>query len=133
MTETETAAIGSTDESVSYNSVITVSTVDGYVQDNLTGGASSPKGLSINQDEFNGEGFSAAAQSRFNTDEKFFVDFTSFNAYAYGVEDISLSVPSVIGRGGVEKHVEVKLWPKELMGLQQSARALKETLQKIKV
>src|SRR2546421_2861915 len=51
---------------------------------------------------------------------------------AYGLRDICLSVPSVVGRKGVESHVEIKLWPKEQMALQQSARALKETLAKVK-
>jgi L-lactate dehydrogenase len=51
---------------------------------------------------------------------------------AYDIRDICLSVPSVVGRGGVLKHVEIKLWPKELMGLQASARALKETLAKVR-
>src|SRR5262252_1037677 len=46
---------------------------------------------------------------------------------AYGIRDICLSVPSVVGSRGVEKHVEIKLWPKEQMALQQSARALKDT------
>jgi L-lactate dehydrogenase len=52
---------------------------------------------------------------------------------AYDIRDVCLSVPSVVGRGGVEKHVEIKLWPKELMGLQASARALRDTLAKVKV
>ena len=51
---------------------------------------------------------------------------------AYDIRDICLSVPSVVGRGGVQKHVEIKLWPKELMALQASARALKDTLAKVK-
>jgi L-lactate dehydrogenase len=51
---------------------------------------------------------------------------------AYDIRDICLSVPSVVGRGGVLKHVEIKLWPKELMGLQASARALKDTLAKVR-
>ncbi|MBI4660792.1 MAG: lactate/malate dehydrogenase family protein [Verrucomicrobia bacterium] len=51
---------------------------------------------------------------------------------AYGIRDICLSVPSSVGRGGVEKHVELKLWPKELTGLQNSAKALKDTLAKVK-
>ena len=51
---------------------------------------------------------------------------------AYGIRDISLSVPTVVGRSGVIQHVEVELWPKELQGLQSSARALKETRAKIK-
>src|SRR6476646_667986 len=45
---------------------------------------------------------------------------------AYDVRDICLSVPSVVGRKGVEKHVEIKLWPKEHMALQQYARALRD-------
>jgi L-lactate dehydrogenase len=50
---------------------------------------------------------------------------------AYDIRDICLSVPSVVGRRGVEAHVNTKLWPKELMGLQASARALKETLARV--
>ena len=50
---------------------------------------------------------------------------------AYDIRDVCLSVPSVVGRVGVLKHMEIKLWPKELMGLQASARALKETLAKV--
>ncbi len=51
---------------------------------------------------------------------------------AYDVRDICLSVPTVVSRKGVEKHVEIKLWPKEQMALQQSARALRETLAKVR-
>lgn len=51
---------------------------------------------------------------------------------AYDIRDICLSVPTVVGRCGVESHVNIKLWPKELMSLQASARALKETLAKVR-
>ena len=51
---------------------------------------------------------------------------------AYDIRDTCLSVPSVVGRRGVQKHVELKLWPKEQLALQQSARALRETLGKVK-
>src|SRR5712692_9996138 len=51
----------------------------------------------------------------------------------YDIRDICLSVPSVVGRKGIERHEEIKLWPKEQMALQQSARALKDTLAKVKV
>ncbi len=50
---------------------------------------------------------------------------------AYGIRDVSISVPTVIGRAGVMNHLELELWPKELQGLQSSARALKETRAKI--
>jgi L-lactate dehydrogenase len=52
---------------------------------------------------------------------------------AYDIRDICLSVPSVVSRQGIERHVEIKLWPKEMLGLQQSAKALKDTLTKVKV
>src|SRR5216117_3806626 len=51
----------------------------------------------------------------------------------YDIRDICLSVPSVVGRRGVQRHVEIQLWPKETMALQNSARALKDTLAKVKL
>jgi L-lactate dehydrogenase len=52
---------------------------------------------------------------------------------AYEIRDICLSVPTVVSRKGIEKQVEIKLWPKEVMAMQQSSRALKETLAKVKL
>ncbi len=52
---------------------------------------------------------------------------------AYDIRDICLSVPSVVGSKGVESHVNMKLWPKEMMALQASAKALKETLAKVRL
>ncbi|MCE0499795.1 MAG: lactate/malate dehydrogenase family protein [Methylacidiphilales bacterium] len=51
---------------------------------------------------------------------------------AYGIRDISISVPTVVGRTGVVQHVELELWPKELQGLQLSAKALKDIRAKVK-
>lgn len=50
----------------------------------------------------------------------------------YGLRDICISVPTVVGRGGILRHVEIELWPKELTGLQASAKALKETLAQVR-
>jgi L-lactate dehydrogenase len=50
----------------------------------------------------------------------------------YDIRDVCLSVPAFVGRRGIEKHLELKLWPKEQIALQQSARALRETLAKVK-
>jgi L-lactate dehydrogenase len=50
----------------------------------------------------------------------------------YDIRNICLSVPAVVGRGGVEQQAEIKLWPKELMGLQNSAKALQDTVAKVK-
>jgi len=65
-------------------------------------------------------------------DKKALLPVSSLVQGAYGVSNVCLSVPSILGRNGVEKHVEIKLWPKEQMGLQQSARALQDTLGKVK-
>src|ERR1051325_1611025 len=66
-------------------------------------------------------------------DKKALLPVSSLLQGAYDIRDICLSVPSVVGRKGVERHIEIKLWPKEAMGLQQSAKALKDTLAKVKV
>jgi len=64
-------------------------------------------------------------------DKQVLLPVSSLVQGTYGINDICLSVPSLVGRRGVEKQVEIKLWPKEQMGIQQSARALKETLAKV--
>ncbi len=50
----------------------------------------------------------------------------------YGIKKVCLSVPTVVGSGGVEAALEPELWPKEVAGIQASARALEETWGKIK-
>jgi malate/lactate dehydrogenase len=41
-------------------------------------------------------------------------------------------VPTVIGRRGILEQKEINLWPREKLGLQNSAKALRETLEKVK-
>lgn len=50
---------------------------------------------------------------------------------AYGLRNVALSVPTIVGRSGALAHVEVELWPKELSALQTSARALQDTFAKV--
>ncbi len=57
---------------------------------------------------------------------------SSFVNGVYGLRDVSISVPTVVGRAGVVQQIELELWPKEANGLQTSARALKDTLLKLK-
>ncbi len=64
-------------------------------------------------------------------DKKALLPVSSLVQNAYDLRDVCLSVPSVVGRKGIEAHVTLKLWPKELMALQSSARALKDTLAKV--
>jgi len=46
----------------------------------------------------------------------------------YGLREVALSVPTVVGRGGAEKTLEVELWPKELQALKRSGAVLQQTL-----
>lgn len=46
----------------------------------------------------------------------------------YGIKDVALSVPTVVGSSGVESCLEFDLWPKEVQGLRKSGLVLRETL-----
>lgn len=50
---------------------------------------------------------------------------------AYGLRDVSISVPTVVGAAGALKHVELELWPKESQALLNSANSLKQTLARV--
>ena len=45
----------------------------------------------------------------------------------YGIRNVALSIPTVVGRDGVIDYYTPDLWPKEIAGVQQSARALEAT------
>jgi len=49
----------------------------------------------------------------------------------YDVRDVCLSVPTVVGCGGARQQVELPLTPKERLGIQQSARVLREIIDQV--
>jgi L-lactate dehydrogenase len=49
----------------------------------------------------------------------------------YGIDDVYLSLPSIVDRGGVERMLNLQLDENEIHGLQQSARVLRETLDQL--
>jgi L-lactate dehydrogenase len=49
----------------------------------------------------------------------------------YGVRDVCLSIPTVIGCGGARQQVELLLSPKERTALQQSATVLRQTIDQV--
>jgi len=49
----------------------------------------------------------------------------------YDIHDVALSVATVVGRSGVIKRLAVDLWPKEVQGLRNSAKVLRETLRAV--
>lgn len=64
-------------------------------------------------------------------DRKQLLPVSSLQTGAYGLKDVCLSVPTVVGKGGAEQHLELKLWPKEEQALKVSAKALQEMLAKV--
>lgn len=64
-------------------------------------------------------------------DQRRILPISSLQNGAYGIRDVCLSVPTVVGRSGVVQQHEIELWPKERMGLVNSAGVLKETIDKV--
>jgi L-lactate dehydrogenase len=64
-------------------------------------------------------------------DQRRILPVSSLQSGAFGIHDVCLSVPTVVGRGGALSHIEVELWPKELAALQRSAQVLRETIDKV--
>jgi len=53
---------------------------------------------------------------------------SSLQAGCYGLRDVALSVPTVIGRSGVVATQPIELWPREQQALRTSAGVLRDTL-----
>jgi len=61
-------------------------------------------------------------------DAKRVLPVSTVQAGCYGIRDVALSVPTVVGRAGAEKTLELDLWPKEVQALKASAAVLQKTL-----
>lgn len=46
----------------------------------------------------------------------------------YGIRDVCLGIPAIVGQGGVKKIVQTELYPEEQSALEQSARTLKMSI-----
>lgn len=53
---------------------------------------------------------------------------SSVQTGCYGIRDVALSVPTVVGKTGVVATHEIDLWPREMQGMRASGAALKKTL-----
>ncbi len=49
----------------------------------------------------------------------------------YGVRNVCLSVPTVVGCGGARQQIDLPLTPKERLGIQNSARVLREIIEQV--
>lgn len=65
-------------------------------------------------------------------DERTILPVSTMTKGQYGIDGVYLSLPCVVGRGGVEKIVELPLDDAELKGLRASADLLKKTFDELK-
>lgn len=61
-------------------------------------------------------------------DSKRILPVSSMVSGTYGMRDVCISVPTVIGRKGVLNQLEIDLWPKEVSAIQHSGQVLRETI-----
>ncbi|QDV84145.1 lactate/malate dehydrogenase family protein [Planctomycetes bacterium TBK1r] len=61
-------------------------------------------------------------------DQRRVLPVSSVQRGCFGVRDVALSVPTVVGRTGVVDRMEIDLWPKEVQGMRASGAALRKTL-----
>ena len=73
----------------------------------------------------------AAHFLRIALDQHRILPVSSLQSGAYGLRDVAISVPTVVGRKGVIGTIEVELWPREKIALQKSGEVLKETIAKV--
>lgn len=61
-------------------------------------------------------------------DDERILPVSSLQNGAYGISDVCLSVPTIVGRSGVKSHLEVELWNKEKTALMKSGSVLRDTI-----
>jgi len=86
----------------------------------LKGGSSFAVGLSIRE-----------VVESLARDSRRVLPVSSLQQGLYGVRNVCLSVPTVVGCGGVRQQIELPLTTKERMGIQNSARVLRETIDQV--
>ena len=66
-------------------------------------------------------------------DQKSVLSVSSLVQGAYGIEDVALSLPSVVGSGGVERVIRLDLTPEETERLRGSAETIRRTIEKLRL
>ena len=61
-------------------------------------------------------------------DSRRLLPISSVQQGCYGIRDVALSVPTIVGRSGVVDRLEIELWPKEVQGLKRSGQVLRQTV-----
>jgi L-lactate dehydrogenase len=64
-------------------------------------------------------------------DRRAILPVSSVQRGCYGLRDVALSVPTVVGAGGVLATKEIELWPKEMQALRTSGQVLRQTVEEV--
>ncbi len=56
---------------------------------------------------------------------------SSVQSGCYGIHQVALSVPTVVGRAGAVECLELDLWPKEVQALRRSGHVLRQTIDQV--
>ena len=64
-------------------------------------------------------------------DEKSILPVSSYMDGAYGIHDVVLSMPAIVGKNGIERQVPISLDEDEQKQLQKSAQILKEMAEQV--
>ena len=88
----------------------------------LKGGAGSAIGFVV-----------ASILDAISRDKKSILPISTVQNGPYGLHDVPLSLPTVVGRGGAEMVLEMRLEPDEISGLLISAGIIKEGIEKLRV
>ena len=64
-------------------------------------------------------------------DQRKILPVSSYLTGLYDIRDVCLSVPTVVGKGGVRQQLQLPLTPKEQLGLTNSAKVLRDTIDQV--
>jgi L-lactate dehydrogenase len=64
-------------------------------------------------------------------DSRRILPVSSLQNGCFGVRDVALSVPTVVGRAGAVDRIEMDLWPKEMQAIRNSGNVLRQTLKTV--
>jgi len=66
-------------------------------------------------------------------DEHSILPVSSILEGEYGIMDVALSLPCVVGRNGIERRIKVNMLPDELLQFRKSADHLKEVIKRTQI
>lgn len=64
-------------------------------------------------------------------DQRRLLPVSSVQQGCYDIRNVAISVPTVVGAGGVLDRLQIDLWPKEMQALRRSGQVLRQTLETV--